>query len=242
MKKKNACYFCGQEAHTKEHVPPKLMFKGLKVRGDYITVPSCEKHNCTKGGQDQAIICAFLMAFRNKQNKSELGPNLRIAIFQAEKSFERTKYRTLSKKLIVDYPKDIKEPPEVGFILREMEIKKWINSLTAGLVFDCTKSYDKSINWENVENWCPEYIPKKELCLEQAFHIFISNNQKKLELENGNEWRKGWSTYPDDIYSFFIGFSGNEVKFKHVFYNSYYWYVWFTPSIDVKNKLIKRLK
>jgi len=48
----NQCYFCGKEAVTKEHVPPKSMFPS-HMRQDLIKVPSCKKHNNEKSGNDE---------------------------------------------------------------------------------------------------------------------------------------------------------------------------------------------
>lgn len=38
------CYFCGENANTDEHVPPKCFFPS-EFRNQLLTVPSCRKHN-----------------------------------------------------------------------------------------------------------------------------------------------------------------------------------------------------
>jgi hypothetical protein len=38
------CYWCGEAATSREHVPPKGLFPQGK-NNQLITVPSCEKHN-----------------------------------------------------------------------------------------------------------------------------------------------------------------------------------------------------
>ncbi|AXH64146.2 MULTISPECIES: hypothetical protein [Providencia] len=51
------CYYCGNPATTREHVPPKCFFpKGSNL----ITVPSCEIHNNDKSHIDE-IMRVFLM-------------------------------------------------------------------------------------------------------------------------------------------------------------------------------------
>ena len=48
----NECYFCGELATSKEHVPPKSLFpEGM--RNHLIKVPSCEKNNNSKSGDDE---------------------------------------------------------------------------------------------------------------------------------------------------------------------------------------------
>lgn len=60
--KKEYCYWCGNEATTREHVPPKCLFPENKDTENYyktdfrknlITVPSCLKHNTDKSGDDE---------------------------------------------------------------------------------------------------------------------------------------------------------------------------------------------
>ncbi len=248
MKQKNICYYCGVEATTKEHLPPRQMFKGFNC--DSITVPSCEEHNCKKGGKDQAITSALLMPFnikimRNKSKDLSSNPELVKAVLSAKSSFERTKHRALSKDFIENYPKELGEQPEVGFIINRMKIKNWINNLTAGLVFDCTKTYKEEINWDTVDNWSPNYIPRStQLKLQEAIEILRLNEELKNWLES-NIWEKGWSAYPkkypEKIYLFFIAFNGKEIIFKHVFYNSYSWYVWFSPSTFTRKLLLSKI-
>jgi hypothetical protein len=55
MKRKNKelCYFCGKQAISDEHGPPKKLFKGFNF--DSITVPSCDLQKSSKCGNDRAI-------------------------------------------------------------------------------------------------------------------------------------------------------------------------------------------
>ena len=54
------CYFCGKEATSKEHVPPKSFFPDKdKHRLNLITVPSCHDHNNKKSGTDEYILQFF---------------------------------------------------------------------------------------------------------------------------------------------------------------------------------------
>lgn len=62
MRNSQSCYFCGQDASTREHVPPKGFFPKNSRKG-LITVPSCVQHNTHKSGEDEylrMIVCGVL--------------------------------------------------------------------------------------------------------------------------------------------------------------------------------------
>ena len=52
MNSEKKCYFCGGEATTREHTPPKCFFPE-NTRKNLITVPSCPQHNNGKSGDDE---------------------------------------------------------------------------------------------------------------------------------------------------------------------------------------------
>ncbi|QUJ70478.1 hypothetical protein KDD30_20515 (plasmid) [Photobacterium sp. GJ3] len=50
----NICYFCGEKATSKEHIPPKAFFP--KDNRDHLfTVPSCDEHNGDKSKDDEYV-------------------------------------------------------------------------------------------------------------------------------------------------------------------------------------------
>ncbi|WP_094603401.1 hypothetical protein SPSIL_014410 [Sporomusa silvacetica DSM 10669] len=62
---KEMCYWCGRDATSKEHVPPKCLFpeeKDIKsiyketFRRSLITVPSCDEHNLAKSHDDEYLM------------------------------------------------------------------------------------------------------------------------------------------------------------------------------------------
>ncbi|WP_294363045.1 hypothetical protein [uncultured Clostridium sp.] len=75
MSKKNEnCYWCGKEATSREHVPPKCLFpedKDIKVvldksfRKDLITVPSCDEHNLSKSNDDEYLMACMAAVVGN---------------------------------------------------------------------------------------------------------------------------------------------------------------------------------
>ena len=52
MQEDGTCYACPQPGTSREHVPPKNLFP-LNFRSNLITVPSCDKHNSAKSGDDE---------------------------------------------------------------------------------------------------------------------------------------------------------------------------------------------
>jgi len=62
--KKEYCYFCGAEATTKEHFPPKSFFPKDK-RNELKTVPSCDDHNTKRSHDDEYTLLAFTMISEN---------------------------------------------------------------------------------------------------------------------------------------------------------------------------------
>lgn len=75
MSKKNeSCYWCGKEATSREHVPPKCLFpedkdiKGVldkSFRKDLITVPSCDEHNLSKSNDDEYLMACMATVVGN---------------------------------------------------------------------------------------------------------------------------------------------------------------------------------
>lgn len=63
------CYYCGEKAESKEHVPPKSFFpSGLRKR--LITVPSCDKHNSLKSKDDEYVRLFLIGMSKNINNDS----------------------------------------------------------------------------------------------------------------------------------------------------------------------------
>ncbi|NQU04775.1 MAG: hypothetical protein HQ568_01680 [Calditrichaeota bacterium] len=52
---KETCYFCGAEASSREHVPPKCIFDTSKPHNNLITVPSCDEHNSGLSEDDEYL-------------------------------------------------------------------------------------------------------------------------------------------------------------------------------------------
>lgn len=96
------CYYCGCEATTKEHVPPRAIFPkqkdlpgGRDYRKELIKVPSCEKHNTEKSRDDEYLLYVLVMNLpSNYLAKSQFLTKVRRAIERRPKLLERLLLKT----------------------------------------------------------------------------------------------------------------------------------------------------
>ncbi|MFJ5468425.1 hypothetical protein [Pectobacterium carotovorum] len=85
MKSEEICYFCGEPKTTREHIPPRnITPKGDKYRNNYITVPSCDKHNTEKSHLDNKMAMFFCgtssWVFEDKDFKAKRDSVIRAVI------------------------------------------------------------------------------------------------------------------------------------------------------------------
>jgi len=59
------CYWCGNPSTSKEHVPPRCIFKALPSKNQLITVPSCDLHNHAKSADDEYFAALLAINFQN---------------------------------------------------------------------------------------------------------------------------------------------------------------------------------
>lgn len=96
------CYYCGCEATTAEHAPPRAIFPKLKdspysrdYRKGLITVPSCETHNTEKSQEDEYLLYVLAMSLpSNELAKSQFLTKIRRAIERRPKLLERLLLKT----------------------------------------------------------------------------------------------------------------------------------------------------
>lgn len=245
-KHNSPCYFCGELSTSNEHAPPKQMFRAFSC--DSITVPSCEQHNSSKGGHDQAIISAFLIPLSNSAEKIDLEEDILKALKKAQSSFERVKRRAINSPMLKNPPEILKDLPNLAYLISEIDIEGWIKQLTAALVWDCTRAYDSTIDWLNSIAWSPDWISARgPASIEHGYARAVFEKNKKMQnLLDQLAWADGWSAYPhpypNTIYAFQVHFEpNNEVIFRHRFYGRYSWYAWFSASSNTVASLKKKL-
>lgn len=240
------CYFCGKSATSSEHAPPKLMFR--KFDCDSITVPSCDDHNSSKSGEDQAIISAFVQSLDNLfKHGTRLSSNVVKGIRVTRSSYTRTKKKVRNVPFVDSVMGMYRNLAPMAYYQGQVEI--WIVHLTAALVFDGTGFYNSAIDWSTSRVWSPDWIKGNRdqlLTIDNAKMHFIKNNAFNAEF-NKLTWVNGWSAepkpYPKDIYNFKIHFANSSnIVFCHRFYNSYRWYVGLTLPSETIVALRSRLE
>lgn len=241
------CYYCGGRATSGEHVPPKQMFKAFQC--DSITVPSCDEHNSSKSGRDQAIVSALLIPLDTGRHRHPLMPEIGLAIEAARPSFERAKRSAVRTRFLKDPPQGLEDLPDLAHVAPSVSIVAWIRQLTAGIIYSGIGSASTTIRWSKAIVWSPEWVPTDSpapISIEDAAQVLKSNQEKKLAMESLT-WLRGWSAwpkpYPDIIYSFHFHFFANkQVIVRHRMYSSYTWYVQFKSSNINIAKLRRKLE
>ncbi len=194
---KSICYYCGNPSTSTEHAPPKIFFRGFSC--DSITAPSCDAHNSNKSNDDQSIASALIQSLNNIQvrNGSSFSPEIQKAIEITLTSIEYTKKRVKNVDVIEKKVNLNLELPQVTHL--QGEIDPWIKQITAVLVWDSIKYFDKSIDWNkaivNHTNWIPTHIIPENLDIE-IIGEFADKSLEVLELEKTINWVVGWSADP----------------------------------------------
>jgi len=94
QKERGWCYFCGEPATSKEHVPPKCLFPESE-RINLITVRSCDKHNSKKSGEDEFLRNYLMCKVGNNQTGIDLAGE------KGKRSLELTKFKALKETMEV---------------------------------------------------------------------------------------------------------------------------------------------
>jgi len=244
--RKSLCYFCGKPSTSTEHAPPEMFFRDFSC--DSITAPSCDDHNSRKSGDDQSIVSAMIQSLYNMHAKNgsipTLSPEVQKAIETAKSSFRYTKKRVKNVDLFEGSSlKD--EFPKVAHL--QGRIDGWIKQLTAVLVWDATKSFDKSIDWDKAIVQSPHSLPfdfPKPPNPEEVMK-YADASQEVDEMESKIDWIGGWSAYPRSyplgIYQFyFTDARENDLIFKHRFYETYNIFVLFSANEKIIKAVYER--
>jgi len=248
--KNKRCYYCGAPPpSSREHAPVEVMFEAFDC--DSITVPSCDKHNTEKNLDDRAIVELLIKGLFIKFRYGSLTQNTLKAIEAA--------YPKLGNANEVSLRSWVKDPrgeldTHLSYLDKQVDINKWMIKLTAALVWSVIGDFDEAIEWDNAIAWSPEFVKGDDaLGIEQAGLKLQKFRKLKTEITSlGAKWWSGWSayprSYPPDIYHFEISFlpsqyfledsSELEIIFRHRFYSTFSWYVWFTASKATKQSIM----
>ena len=216
---------------------------------DSITAPSGDDDNSHKSGDDQSIVSALIQSLNNTQTKngsiSNLPFEVQKAIEIAKSSFSYTKKRVKSVDLFEPLIFE-NEFPKVAYL--QGKIDGWIKQLTAVLVWDAIKSFDKSIDWEKAFVQSPNRLPhdSPEPPGIEKIIKYTEMSQAVDDMESKIHWTNGWSayprSYPPEIYQFyFTDAKGNELIFKHRFYKNFNIFVLLSANEKIINAIYERV-
>lgn len=146
---KSICYYCGQEAPTGEHVPPKAIFPEVKdspdgkdYRNNLFTVPSCETHNLKKAKDDEYLLYVLVMSLpSNKVAENQFLTKIHRAVERnpslLKRFFLRYEEVTVHNTVTDQWFKTIAVQPEKHRLIRIFtSIAKGIYYLEKGTVWN----------------------------------------------------------------------------------------------------------
>jgi len=243
--RKKACYYCGATApSTQEHAPPKLMFASFDC--DSITVPSCKIHNNEKSNKDRAIITCLIKSLHRAIESGFPVDSVPSKVFKTIADLKP--YFAQANREVSDH--SYLSNPELDFKLPAINVSvyEWIKQLSAALVWSVVGEFDPAVKWDGSLVWSPLYVESTEsMELIDRLSQVVRNQMAERHIESF-DWKIGWSAfprnYPPEIYNFKICFSptliqkiDGEVAFRHQFYGSLNWYIWFAPSQQTRQTL-----
>jgi hypothetical protein len=109
------CYYCGREATSDEHVPPKGIFPeakdcdGVDYRKQLITVPSCDDHNSAKTLNDEYLLVLLtLNTFKNAVGQGQFDTKM-VRIVRRKPDFVAKILKDIQPITILDTSQNIIE-------------------------------------------------------------------------------------------------------------------------------------
>lgn len=229
------CYFCGQESTSREHAPPKQLFKGFSC--DRITVPSCDLHNTNKSNIDEAIVKAMLysLSCRKELQSKEVQKVIDLSIPKMQQV----------KKLVVPMSviPSLKEiNTEVAFLKKEASIPEWIRQISAALMYKKLGYYEQSNNYTNSVVFDSTYYKSGQngLSKEEYIKQYLDKKETVDSLEQlvwSNGWTSGKNNFPYQLYYFKYHIYDDLVIFRHHFFQNYLIYCMITINEASRNAL-----
>jgi len=219
------CYFCGNEKASKDHIPPKQIFKGFNI--NRMTVYSCDKHNSGKSDKDEAIVKSMLLAIENNNNIT-ITPELLKALNEIKDHYNQVKKTVTKEQIFFDSNEDI------VCLDASIDLDNWIRQLSAGMIYYKTKYYDNENNFVTSKVFERNSYSRDKRSVEN----FQNERNKKIELQTMSEigeWNNSWipdNCYPENLYFFQYKIINKFILFKHIFYKCFVFY----NLIEISNK------
>ncbi len=136
------CYMCDSKANSVEHIPPKCLFprkkdlpRGVDLRKQLITVPSCYEHNSKKSKDDEYLLYCLVMSIPS----NEVGKN--IFVKKIMRAIQRNpslikQFLSNHRDVFVQNIKTLKIDKSLGIEIDIQRIENEIEHLSRALFFD----------------------------------------------------------------------------------------------------------
>lgn len=139
--KKLCCYWCGQSATSREHVPPKCLFPiasdtsdGKDHREQLITVPSCDLHNAAKSHDDEYLLCVLAFSILNNPvGQQQAASKVLRALKQAPRLAEQVLGK--SKEITIQDASTGKIDSTIAFMVEQTRLDSALEHIARGLYF-----------------------------------------------------------------------------------------------------------
>ncbi len=127
------CFLCGEQATTRDHVPPRGFFH--KVPSNIITIPAC--HTCNSSFAKDEEYFRTMVAVECYDRSSAAREVWQGQIIRAlwRKGFEGLRKRLLRNSMLVQLPAGIGMPPAAVFIVEGGRAGRVIRKIVKGLFF-----------------------------------------------------------------------------------------------------------
>jgi len=239
--KTRGCYYCGKPATSREHAPPKALFRGFDC--DSITVPSCGAHNNKKDFRDQAIVIGLAVGVKEAGARSSLPDRVRSCVEGLLEEAHRVK-RAVTL-LPIGHGGGLPSF-RLPYIEPHVRLREWARQLTAALVFDATQQFDSHLDWARAYVDSPHWVDASGNAIPKLQDLAHLLKQKRTEYAGLQDlpWTMGWSArprpYPAEIYRFEFLCGEGAVVFRHTFFSSYVWYVGFDSPETTATRLLQK--
>ncbi len=184
------CYYCGTEATTEEHAPPRSIFPKLKdspdgrdYRKNLIKVPSCETHNTEKSKEDEYLLYVLVMSLpSNEVAKSQFLTKVRRAIDRRPKLLSRLLLET--REVIVHDTSNDAWSRTIAIRPEEQRLVGIFTSIAKALYF-----HETNCPWQGTVSVLSEFMlsfdniaqNEKQRQLEEQLNSMLENVLRKGE-------------------------------------------------------------
>lgn len=145
------CYFCGDPATSKDHVPPRSFFPEAKdlppgspdLRSSLITVPSCNIHNQHFSKDDEIAAYTILMHHDSNNSATQQFSTKAMRAFLRRPAILK-RILAKSKRVLVREPGGILLKPTLAFRIDVPLIERVMEKIARGLYF-----HDFNTQWQS---------------------------------------------------------------------------------------------